>query len=347
MRIALLFALCACGSVSETRVDGRTADSCVPESDTELCARATACEMHSAMDNCGVARTVNCGDCTGGKGCVVGVCKTPVCSSFTYMRAAFPAFTQTNIEDSMGGATPDGKTILYIKTMGASCGAFRLIVADETTTGTYSQQDVSTNLTASGLFVGQDGYAITADGLTIITTTNRKQLASIKRSAVGAIDFGAPSMTDFAAINATITASDPGQIFAPNISADGLELFYTVGGFAAADAMKNGIFNSVRTSTSVPFPAPTRMPAPVNDPANGPLTGVSSDRLAVFVFYGYQTRIFTRTSTSKPFENPNAGGNPPQIEGWSHKPLADCATLVGMYSPGGCANEDVVKMNRQ
>lgn len=248
----------------------------------------------------------------------------------------------------MGGATPDGKTVLYIKTMGAACGAFRLIVADETATGTYNQQDVTSLLTASGLFVGQDGYAITADGLTIITTTtNRKQLASIKRSALGPIDFGAPSMTDFAAINATINAIDPGQILAPNISADGLELFYTVNGFGTAEAMRNGIFNSVRTSTTVPFPAPTRMPAPVNDPANGALTGVSSDRLAVFIFYGFQTRIFTRSSTSKPFENPNSAGNPPQIEGWSHKPLADCATLIGMYSPGGCANEDIVKMTRQ
>jgi hypothetical protein len=306
--------------------------------------------MHAGTDNCGVQRNIDCGACGNGLGCVVGECKTPVCSSFNYGTPTnIAAFTQSGIEDSMGAVTPDGKTVLYIKTSAGQCGSYRLIVADETATpGMYNQQDATTFLQGAGLFAGQDGYAITADGLTIITTTtDRKTLSAIKRPARDSIAFANPSSTDFAAINATIAATDPGQIVAPNLSADGLEFFYTVINYTGADTDKNGIFNSVRTSTTVAFPAPTKMPAPVNDPTQGSLTGVSSDRLAVFVFYGYQTRIFTRTSTSKPFENPNGSDPPPVVPGWSHKPLADCSKLIGMYSIGGCQNEDVVSLTRQ
>jgi hypothetical protein len=352
MRFAVLFALCACGSVQGTPIDARGADACVPESDTEFCTKATACEMHSGMDNCGVARNVDCGACTGGQGCVVGTCKTPVCGpSFTYARANYAPFTQAGIEDSMGTATPDLKTIVYIKTLApSSCGNYHVIIADETTPGTYTQLDATSNFTASGLWTGQEEYAITADGLTIITVTaNRKQLVAVKRSAVGVIDFGAPSTTDFAAINATLPTAEAGVFFSPVLSADGLEFFYTIIGYPSGDA-KNGVFQSVRSSTSVPFPAPVKMPAPINDPTDtgqGQLSAISSDRLAVFVFYNYGNRVFTRTSTSGQFTNPNGSSPPPLIPGWDHKPLADCSKLVGMYSPGGCANEDVVLMTRQ
>jgi hypothetical protein len=295
-------------------------------------------------------RDIDCGACGNGQGCVLGECKTPVCSSFSYGTPTnVTAFTQAGIEDSMGAVTPDGKTVLYIKTKAGVCGSYGLIVADESATpGAYNQQDATSFLQGAGLFTGQDGYAITSDGLTIITTTtNRKALAAIKRPARDSIAFANPSSTDFAAINATIGAADAGQILSPNLSADGLEFFYTVIGYTGSDTDKNGIFNSVRTSTTVPFPAPTKMPAPINDPAHGSLTGVSSDRLAVFVFFNYQTRIFTRTSTSKPFENPNGSDPPPALPGWSYKPLADCSKLIGMYSPGGCQNEDVVSLTRQ
>jgi hypothetical protein len=51
--------------------------------------------------------------------------------------------------------------------------------------------------------------------------------------------------------------------------------------------------------------------------------------------------------TSQPFTNPNAPAAPPQIPAWAHKPLENCAKLVAMTSPGGCANEDVVVLTRQ
>src|SRR6187402_2291845 len=70
--VGLVLWLCACGSVSETKVDA----SCVAESDVDLCSRIdNACESHLVMDSCGMQRTVDCGGCDGGQGCVVGTCK--------------------------------------------------------------------------------------------------------------------------------------------------------------------------------------------------------------------------------------------------------------------------------
>jgi hypothetical protein len=76
-------------------------------------------------------------------------------------------------------------------------------------------------------------------------------------------------------------------------------------------------------------------------------TGVSSDRLALFVFDAFAGRVLTRNSTSQPFTNPNAPGMPPVLSNWQQEPLADCKKLVAMTSIGGCQNEDVVLMTRQ
>jgi hypothetical protein len=351
---ALIAALCACGSVNNAKPDAQVtpqADACVPESDDQICTRlATACEAQMTTDNCGMPREVDCGACSGGQGCVVGTCQTPVCSSFNYTRSTITAFSQTNIEDSIGGATWDGRVVLYVKTVGGVCQNFRLIMADELTpgSGSYTQTDATTNFQTLGLLVGQEAYAAMADGLTLVAmTTNRKQLVTTTRSALGAVDFGAPSTAIFDPINATVSATGTAVFTSPTISKDGLEFFYTLSGYTGGDVAKNGVYNSVRSSTSAPFPAGTKMPAPLNEGSYGSVTGVSSDRLAVFVFWGYTSRVLTRRSTSAPFTNPNAPGDPPSLEGWSHKALDDCSKLIGMYSPGGCQNEDVILLTRQ
>jgi hypothetical protein len=337
--------LSACGSVDSKKPDAGGADACVPETDTQFCSRmSNACEMHSGMDNCGTPRNADCGACASGQGCVVGQCKTPVCSSFNYTSTNLAAFTQAGIEDSIGGATPDARVILYVKTVGGTCQAYHLMVADEMTpgSGTYNQQDASNAFIALGLFVGQEGYAISPDGLTIYThTTDAKRFVSTKRSALNMIDFAAPSTADFDQINAFVTTD--GKLRAPVISVDGLQFIFQV--HSATDTTKNGIYESLRTSTSMPFPTPTKMPAPVN---NYPFaTGISSDRLTLFVFDNFQGRALVRLSTSAPFVNANAPAAPPAIAGWSHKPLTDCAKLIAMTSPGGCANEDVIQLTRQ
>src|SRR5689334_24500865 len=123
--VGLVLWACACGAVREDT-------SCIAEADQALCARiGNACESHTAMDNCGTQRTVDCGGCAGGQGCVVGTCKTPVCTTFTYTSATLPMFTRAGIEDSIGAVTPDGQVILYIQSV-TTCGGFHLVVADET-----------------------------------------------------------------------------------------------------------------------------------------------------------------------------------------------------------------------
>jgi len=280
---SLTLALAACGSVAnDSQPDAKQPDACVPQDDLEFCSAVNACETHTGMDNCGATRTVDCGNCTGGKGCVVGTCQTPVCTSFDYATSSFPNMSRAGVEDSIGGATPDAQTILYVQTAAATgCGIYQLIVADETSpgTGVYTQRDVSRTLTALGLFNGQDSYAITADGLSIIAlSTDRKTLKMTKRSAINMVDFGTPTTIDFANISPQTTANNK-VIISPTYSADGLELWYTLQDVTAGS---NEVFSSIRTSTSVPFPVGTPAPAPVS---SYPLvSGISADRLTLFVF---------------------------------------------------------------
>lgn len=343
--LVVVVSVSACGSVNNNSPDAakqKDAPSCVPQSDTEFCTAASGCERHTGMDNCGAMRTVDCGACAdASKGCVNTVCKTPECTTFTYTQSNFPNMSTSGVEDSIGGSTWDARVVLYVKTATGTCGNYHLVVADELVagSGTYTQTDISTNLTALGLINAQEQYTITADGLTIITvTTDSKTMKSTTRSAIGMTDWGAASGTDFAAISAQ-TSGNSKTISAPVISADGLELWYTLSDTAAV------IYSSVRSSTSVPFPAGTAAPAPVSGYPH--VHGISHDRLTLIVFDGYSGRVFTRKSTSASFTNPNAPAAAPLLPGWDHKPLADCSKMIAMYSPGGCANEDVVVLTRQ
>jgi hypothetical protein len=338
-----------CGNVSRGEPDA--AGGCEPESDEAFCSRiGKTCEAHSAPDNCNVSRTVDCGTCAGGQGCVVGVCQTPVCQGYNYTVAnAGATFSRPGIEDGVNAATPDGRVIVFHQTpsdSGASCRAFQILVADETAPGAYVARDANPVLAERGLFIGQNAFAITADGLTLVAqTADRKRWVTTTRSALHVLDFGAPSDADFVAINATLT-EERSFFLAPVLSSDGLELVYTI--YDVTSQVAYSTYASVRASTSEPFPAGTRIEMPQPDPENYTYaTGISSDRLTLFVFYGFAGRILTRSSTSGTFVNPNSPAPPPQIPAWEHKPLADCSVLVAMNSPGGCQNEDVVFLTRQ
>ena len=73
MRIQLMCLLvaAACGTVESENPPSdapRPPDApaqCVAETDTAFCARLTACDPMTAADNCGTARTVDCGVCGG------------------------------------------------------------------------------------------------------------------------------------------------------------------------------------------------------------------------------------------------------------------------------------------
>jgi len=338
--------LCACGSVSDKPDAGGSADACVPETDQELCG-SSGCETASFTDRCGTTRSVDCGSCATGLGCVVNTCKTPVCTTFNYAVQTLATFSRTGVEDTLGAATPDGSVIVLIPTAtGSSCGAFTVSIADEIApgSGTYNTQSITAALTGKTI-VAQDSYAITTDGLTLIARSpDSTKWVQVSRSAKGMTDFGEPEETAFAQINAALPAG--ASVFAPVISADGLQFIYSVS--VASNTAVSGIYSSVRTSTTVPFPAGAKLGAPISDYAYA--SALSSDRLTLFVFYAFSGRVFTRTSTSGDWVNPNAPADPPLLGGWQQKPLANCARMLAMGNAagsGGCQNEDILVLNRQ
>lgn len=336
--ILLVVCLFACGSVGSEKPE----TNCISESDLELCSQiGNACESHTITDKCGEQRIVDCGQCADGLGCVVGSCKVPVCTTFNYTSVPIPAFSRSGIQDELVGATPDGRVIIYLQ--GASpCGSPHVVIADETATGSgvFTFRDVTVMFGNLGLYIEQKGYAITADGLEIIAlSTDRKRLLSTRRSSTSMIDFTPISTTDFDQINKQINGVSA-TFIAPVISYDRLELIYTI--IEGNDSI-NGTYSSVRLATSGVFPMATKIAAATPYPA---ATGISIDRLTLFVFDAFNGRILTRKSTSTPFINSNAPAPPPLLSNWYHIPLADCSKLIAVASPGGCQNEDVVLMTR-
>ncbi|MEO6774388.1 MAG: hypothetical protein ABI467_15435 [Kofleriaceae bacterium] len=341
--------LAACGQVkSNVIVDGAAAGdgdgACVPESDAAFCLRTgKTCESQTAPDNCGLSRTTDCGTCAGGDGCVVGVCQAPVCTSFSYTSTPLAAFDHPSLEEVMAAATPDGQTLMYLHSP-TGCGSFVAMIADETAPGSgiYTSYDATATLAALGLDIVAESFAFASDGRTLIArTSDAKTLVSVTRSGPGHTDFGTLSTADFAAINATI-AGNAGTLRAPVLSADGLELLYTINNVGVGT---DGTYSAVRDSTAHPFPAGRLLPSPVADDEFA--VGISSDRLTLFMFNAFTSAVLTRTSTNGLWVNPNAPAAAPAIGGWEHKPLADCAHLVGMSSQGGCQNEDIFVFTRQ
>jgi hypothetical protein len=314
---------------------GGAAGGCVPESDTQLCASlGKSCEMTSGTDNCGASRTVSCGTCPTGKGCVDQVCQTPVCTTFSYTDAVYTAGSVAGSED-INIAASSGQTLVYGQST-ATCGSFTVYIADETApdSGTYTPRNLTPWLTSNNVITTELG--ISGDGLTLVVlSSDRTSLASAKRSALQLIDFNTPSSTDFTTVNGFL-AGTTGQLSTPVLSPDGRELYYTIGGISTA---VNGIYRALRPSGTGSFSAGSLVTVLTSDYQY--VTGVSSDRLALFVFKGFGGFVFTRTSTSAEFVNPNAPNTPPQLAGWNHRPFQNCATLFSMTSPGGCQNEDL------
>jgi hypothetical protein len=324
-------------------------DACVAETDGELCAAADSCEAHAFTDRCGAQRAIDCGACDGAKACVVGSCKTPVCSTFTYTRAVLSTFSVTGVEDSLASATPDGGVIVYIPTGGSNvCRAFQIVIADEVTpgSGNYDKQNITEFLTFSQMAIAQNAYTITADGLTLIgRNAASTEFQALTRSARGKVDFSAPDPAPFKEIaDQCVALGGNARVTAPVISADGLQFLYTI--TDADDAAQSGIYSAERASTSVAFAAGTKLGPPVSDHLYA--SALSSDRLAIFVFDNFSSRVYTRMSTTGAWVNPSAPAPAPTIPGWEHKPLADCSTLISMGGEvGGCQNEDIYLYTRQ
>jgi hypothetical protein len=340
-RILLVFAI-GCGSVSAPQ----TKDAppvCVPESDTEFCVRLDkTCEAVANMDNCGQARSANCGTCSGNtSACVANVCTAPVCgTTFTSPGTVVPSVNVQARQSALLGASTSGQSVLYLQAtgVGSPCvgGGAALTIGDEAVAGTqpYVIQNITAVANLAGFSRIEETMTLSSDGLTIIgvATGNRSFLAS-HRSAVTMIDFSLAAAGDFATINAALPAS-PASVSWPVISADGLAFYYQVAG--ATDTTMNGIYESVRASATVAFPAATKMPAAVQ--AFEAISGMSSDRMTAFVAMSFGTHIMTRSSLSAPFTVPAA--STPPTPAFRVLPIGGC-TALGTTEPGGCGNEAI------
>ena len=331
----------ACGNVNPNHLpDG--AGQCVAETDAVFCTRLQAtCDSVSAVDNCGDMRTASCGMCGAGSACVSNACKAPVCANLGFPRSTIAtALSDATRQDAITGLTPDGKTVLSQRRQ-SSCGTpFLLLIADTIGVAT-TVTDLSANASLASLRIASEGnLALTSDGLSIIgVTTAGTGFAASKRSALGATDFAPVSAADFAALGVT----PPRSLGFPAISGDSLAFYYVISG--DPDPAKNGIYESVRTSASVAFPAATRLPEDAQ--AYESVTATSSDRMTLFLqTHSFSMVVLSRTSLAQPFANPNAPGPPPTVPGLRTRPLGDCTALVGTCTVGGCPGEETCVFSR-
>jgi hypothetical protein len=271
---------------------------------------------------------------------VSNACQAPACTSLQFgatgvVIGGLSVAGEQNIPAAM---TPSGSTILVQR--GASCVAgLTLLLADETApgSGTYQTQVVTA---PSGLEVSvEEDVTLTADGLTLIAiTADGTGFGASTRSAPGMVDFGPPSFADFAAL----TVQPPQDVWAPAISADGLAFYYRLRGSSMLGA-SGAIYESVRASTSVPFPPGQRMPELVQTWGQY-VTALSLDRMAIFLQSQpnlYNTWVLTRSSLADPFANPTDAGQPPLTPSFRARPFADCHRLLATCTIAGCLDENI------
>ncbi len=175
---------------------GGAGGGCLAETDAQFCTRlGKSCEMFAGTDNCSAPRNANCGACATGMGCVVNVCQTPVCTTFTYASTEFPAFSVSGQEEGIVSASASGQSIAYARAATATCDTMiNIYLADETATpGSYTSRDITSWITTNSVFrgVGQMA-ALSGDGLTLfVFSADQTKIESAKRSALQLIDFGA------------------------------------------------------------------------------------------------------------------------------------------------------------
>jgi hypothetical protein len=251
---------------------------------------------------------------------------------------AVPGLTMAGKQSALLGASSTGQSVLYLQatTTCVTTGPASLTIADEAVAGTppYVLQSLDAVANLGGFAKGEETMTLTADGLTVIgVATGGLSFLASKRSAVGATDFSLAAAGDFAAINAAVPAA-PASLSWPLLSGDGLAFYYRVAG--ASDTTANGIYEALRASTTAPFAAATLMPGDVQTFES--ISGISSDRMTVFVTKTFATQLLTRDSLAQPFTTPTMSTPPGQA--FRVVPIAGC-TLIGTSEPGGCQNEAI------
>lgn len=318
----------------------RRPDACVAETDAEFCARIGAtCDSVTRNDNCGTARTANCGTCGATDTCVASVCKAPVCSSLSFPRlTSIAALNDPSKQDTASGASADGKTVLWQR--GSCAPPLQLLIGDSSG-GAFVVTDLSAQPALAPLATDQDGaLTLTANGLTIIgMSDNGAFFLQASRAAVGQTAFGPASNADFAALNVDY----PTRLDFPTLSSDGLAFYFRRTN--SSNPSDNGLYESVRTSPTMPFPPATKMSGAVQSYVA--ITGISSDRMTLFL-EDNSARVFalTRKSLTDPFVNGSSPAPAPMLPGFHLRPLGDCQSVIATYSTGNCNSEELTLFSK-
>ena len=244
----------------------------------------------------------------------------------------------SGVQEALLGASASGATLLYLSGPSHQCvGRYgtSLQLADrvEASGDSYAITDVTT-LPALARFSRLEAtMTVSPDGKSVIGAGARGDGFLVStRSRLGASDFAAPVAGPFATIDATLPKR--AWVGWPVLSADGLAFYYKLQD--SGDATTDGIYESVRDSTSSDFPVGTRMPEPVQ--AWGSVTGVAPDRLTLYVTRDFGTHLMTRASTSEPFAEQPGSAWP--VSAYRVSPIDGCR-LIGTCEPGGCWREDI------
>jgi hypothetical protein len=314
---------------------------CMPESDGDMCQRANAsCDPITAVDRCGHTRTVDCGSCSGATpACIAHVCRASVCGTrFSPSGTVVASVSQSGLQEALLGASADGNALLYLRGTPNGCvfdpGA-RLFLADAVSSGgmDYTSQDITALPNLAVFTKTEETMTLTAGGNTIIgIATAGAGFRVSSRSTAGSVDFGPVSEGPFTLINGQVAGH--AALLLPVISSDGLAFYYKVIG---STSLSDGTYESVRTSVSVPFPVATLMPTAVQSRFG--ITGISADRMTIFVAQGNSTWLMGRGSLLQPFSD--IANQQPLAQSFRIVPIAGCQKLIGTCEPGGCFNEDI------
>ncbi|HEY5922575.1 MAG TPA: serine/threonine-protein kinase [Kofleriaceae bacterium] len=258
------------------------------------------------------------------------------CAPFIYGRRKLePVFNVVGLQDAVAGISHDGRSIVTYR---RDCNdpEFTPLLIDEIG-GAPVTIDLRTVRAFADAFHHDGQMTISGDARTVIAVNAvRTAFVAATRSARGTADF---VPTD---LFAQLVVSAPAHVVHPAISPDGLAFYYTVR--TSADPKQNGIYESLRSSTAEPFPPGTLM-GPVLQLNTEIVTGISNDRLALFVQSGYGVSIFTRKRLTDEFHNPNHPIYPPTAPGFRTRPFANCTKLIGTCVTG-CNNEDSCVFSR-
>ena len=270
--------------------------------------------------------------CSGRDVCVNHRCRAPLCRPLAYPNPSlFAAVNAEGMQDAIEAISHDGASVLTLR---RRCDRwFSVLVID----GIGGERPPSTlNLTKhpvlADLWLDHSTMTMTTDALTLIwVVRDRTGFLVSSRSARGVDDFAPATPGPFAAL----AVRAPAYLRGPVLTGDGLAFYYRI--FDSPDPAANGIYESLRTSTAEPFPPGRRLGGAFE--GWNVVTGVSADRMTIFIDDGWQVIALTRKSLDEAYTNPNAPIAPPLMPGARIRTFGDCTQLVGTCT-GGCNNEE-------